>query len=57
MTPQSDDVFDQGGGFITYPNVANLSVVLKKMTKMQILSLKNYKKNNFQRYLNLLLIP
>ena len=29
MTPQSDDVFDQGGGFITYPNVANLSVVLK----------------------------
>ncbi|WP_336883640.1 efflux RND transporter permease subunit [Priestia koreensis] len=29
MTPQSDDVFDQGGGFITYPNVANLSVTLK----------------------------
>jgi multidrug efflux pump subunit AcrB len=29
MTPQSDDVFDQGGGFITYPNVANLTVVLK----------------------------
>lgn len=29
MTPQSDDVFDQGGGFITYPNIANLSVVLK----------------------------
>ncbi|PFJ15550.1 acriflavine resistance protein B [Bacillus cereus] len=29
MTPQSDDVFDQGGGFITYPNVANLSVELK----------------------------
>jgi multidrug efflux pump subunit AcrB len=29
MTPQSDDVFDQGGGYITYPNVANLSVVLK----------------------------
>ncbi|SCC04101.1 Multidrug efflux pump subunit AcrB [Fictibacillus enclensis] len=29
MTPQSDDVFDQGGGFITYPNVANLAVVLK----------------------------
>ncbi|WP_433742291.1 efflux RND transporter permease subunit [Falsibacillus pallidus] len=30
MTPQSDDVFDQGGGYITYPNVANLSVVLKR---------------------------
>jgi multidrug efflux pump subunit AcrB len=29
MTPQSDDVFDQGGGFIQNPNVANLSVVLK----------------------------
>ncbi|MGZ4160548.1 MAG: efflux RND transporter permease subunit, partial [Neobacillus sp.] len=29
MTPQSDDVFDQGGGYIQYPNVANLSVVLK----------------------------
>lgn len=29
MTPQSDDVFDQGGGFIQSPNVANLSVTLK----------------------------
>ncbi|UQD53133.1 AcrB/AcrD/AcrF family protein [Bacillus methanolicus] len=29
MTPQSDDVFDQGGGYIQFPNVANLSVVLK----------------------------
>jgi multidrug efflux pump subunit AcrB len=29
MTPQSDDVFDQGGGYIQYPNIANLSVVLK----------------------------
>ncbi|PGM52095.1 efflux RND transporter permease subunit [Bacillus sp. AFS053548] len=29
-TPQSDDVFDQGGGFLQKPNVANLSVVLKK---------------------------
>ncbi|WML49723.1 efflux RND transporter permease subunit [Neobacillus sp. PS3-34] len=29
MTPQSDDVFDQGGGYITYPNIANLAVVLK----------------------------
>lgn len=28
-TPQSDDVFDQGGGFLQKPNVANLSVVLK----------------------------
>ncbi|WP_028403032.1 efflux RND transporter permease subunit [Ectobacillus panaciterrae] len=29
MTPQSDDVFDQGGGFIQNPNVANLSIALK----------------------------
>ncbi|MBP0726843.1 efflux RND transporter permease subunit [Bacillus sp. RG28] len=28
-TPQSDDVFDQGGGYIQKSNVANLSVVLK----------------------------
>ncbi len=28
-TPQSDDVFDQGGGFLQKPNVANLSVVLQ----------------------------
>ena len=27
-TPQGDDVFDQGGGFLQKPNVANLSVVL-----------------------------
>jgi len=28
-TPQSDDVFDQGGGFLQKPNVANISVALK----------------------------
>ncbi|WP_409292862.1 efflux RND transporter permease subunit [Peribacillus sp. SCS-37] len=28
-TPQSDDVFDQGGGFLQKPNVANLAVELK----------------------------
>lgn len=28
-TPQSDDVFDEGGGYITPPNVANVSVSLK----------------------------
>ncbi|MFD0048122.1 efflux RND transporter permease subunit [Actinomycetes bacterium NPDC127524] len=28
-TPQSDDVFDQGGGFLQKPNVANVSVELK----------------------------
>lgn len=28
MTPQSDDVFDQGGGFLQSPTVANLAVVL-----------------------------
>lgn len=29
FTPQADDVFDQGGGYIQQPNVANLSVTLK----------------------------
>ncbi|WP_277424224.1 efflux RND transporter permease subunit [Cohnella candidum] len=29
FTPQADDVFDQGGGYIQQPNVANLSVSLK----------------------------
>ncbi|MGG1516977.1 efflux RND transporter permease subunit [Paenibacillus oryzisoli] len=29
FTPTADDVFDQGGGYIQQPNVANLSVVLK----------------------------
>ncbi|AIQ12590.1 efflux RND transporter permease subunit [Paenibacillus durus] len=29
FTPQADDVFDQGGGFIQQPNVANLSIQLK----------------------------
>ncbi|AZN40781.1 efflux RND transporter permease subunit [Paenibacillus albus] len=29
FTPTADDVFDQGGGFIQQPNVANLSVQLK----------------------------
>ncbi|MEC0146581.1 efflux RND transporter permease subunit [Paenibacillus alginolyticus] len=29
MTPQADDVFDAGGGFIQQPNVANMSVVVK----------------------------
>lgn len=28
FTPQADDVFDQGGGFIQQPNVANLSLTL-----------------------------
>jgi multidrug efflux pump subunit AcrB len=28
FTPQADDVFDQGGGYIQQPNVANLSVSL-----------------------------
>jgi len=30
FTPQADDVFDQGGGYIQQPNVANLSVSLKE---------------------------
>ncbi|MFB9328706.1 efflux RND transporter permease subunit [Paenibacillus aurantiacus] len=29
FTPTADDVFDQGGGYIQQPNVANLSVALK----------------------------
>ncbi|WP_410513586.1 efflux RND transporter permease subunit [Paenibacillus sp. BR2-3] len=29
FTPQADDVFDQGGGYIQQPNVANLSIQLK----------------------------
>ncbi|WP_127531573.1 efflux RND transporter permease subunit [Paenibacillus kobensis] len=29
FTPTADDVFDQGGGYIQQPNVANLSIVLK----------------------------
>lgn len=28
-TPEADDVFDQGGGFIQQPNIANLSLELK----------------------------
>lgn len=29
FTPQADDVFDQGGGYIQQPNVANLAVSIK----------------------------
>ncbi|MBB6669310.1 efflux RND transporter permease subunit [Cohnella nanjingensis] len=29
FTPQADDVFDQGGGYIQQPNITNLSVSLK----------------------------
>ncbi|TLS36448.1 efflux RND transporter permease subunit [Pseudalkalibacillus caeni] len=29
FTPEGDDVFDQGGGFIMQPNIANISVELK----------------------------
>ena len=29
FTPQSDDVFDAGGGWIQKPNIANLSIVVK----------------------------
>ncbi len=32
--PQSDDVFDQGGGSIAQPNVANLSVTLKDKNQL-----------------------
>ncbi|MBY9079305.1 efflux RND transporter permease subunit [Paenibacillus sp. HN-1] len=33
FTPQADDVFDQGGGYLQQPNVANLSVSLKNERK------------------------
>jgi multidrug efflux pump subunit AcrB len=32
FTPQSDDVFDAGGGWLQQPNIANLSLTLKKGT-------------------------
>lgn len=32
FTPQSDDVFDAGGGWLQQPNIANLSLNLKKGT-------------------------
>lgn len=35
FTPQSDDVFDTGGGWIQKPNVANLSVSLKPGIKVK----------------------
>ncbi|WP_040948981.1 efflux RND transporter permease subunit [Gorillibacterium massiliense] len=43
FTPQADDVFDQGGGFIQQPNVANLSLTLvdKKHLNSFIQSLQN----------------
>lgn len=43
FTPQADDVFDQGGGFIQQPNVANLSLTLvdKKHLNTFITSLQN----------------
>ncbi len=34
FTPQADDVFDQGGGYIQQPNVANLSIQL--LNKKQV---------------------
>ncbi|WP_025688615.1 efflux RND transporter permease subunit [Paenibacillus zanthoxyli] len=34
FTPQADDVFDQGGGFIQQPNVANLSIQLKNLKEV-----------------------
>jgi multidrug efflux pump subunit AcrB len=34
FTPQSDDVFDAGGGWIQLPNIANLSVTVKQGTNV-----------------------
>jgi multidrug efflux pump subunit AcrB len=41
FTPQSDDVFDAGGGWLQKPNIANLSITVKKDTDVDafILSL------------------
>jgi multidrug efflux pump subunit AcrB len=41
FTPQSDDVFDVGGGWLQQPNIANLSITVKKDTDVDafILSL------------------
>ncbi|NRD79698.1 efflux RND transporter permease subunit [Bacillus sp. BRMEA1] len=34
FTPQSDDVFDTGGGWIQQPNIANLSIAVKQRTNV-----------------------
>ncbi|WP_449603390.1 efflux RND transporter permease subunit [Paenibacillus sp. Marseille-Q9583] len=34
FTPQADDVFDQGGGYIQQPNVANLSIQIKNVKEV-----------------------
>ncbi|MDR7236471.1 efflux RND transporter permease subunit [Neobacillus drentensis] len=34
FTPQSDDVFDAGGGWLQKPNIANLSIMVKEDTNV-----------------------
>jgi multidrug efflux pump subunit AcrB len=36
FTPQSDDVFDAGGGWLQQPNIANLSLTLKNGTDVNV---------------------
>lgn len=48
FTPQSDDVFDAGGGWIQKPNIANLSIAVKQNTDV------NAFMNEFQKQLNYL---
>jgi multidrug efflux pump subunit AcrB len=46
FTPQSDDVFDAGGGWIQKPNIANLSITVKKGTDVDAFI------PNFQKQVN-----
>ncbi|MEH7098327.1 efflux RND transporter permease subunit [Neobacillus vireti] len=48
FTPQSDDVFDAGGGWLQKPNIANLSITVKKDTDVDAFIL------SFQKQLNTL---
>jgi multidrug efflux pump subunit AcrB len=46
FTPQSDDVFDAGGGWIQKPNIANLSLTVKKGTDVDAFMLELQKQFN-----------
>jgi multidrug efflux pump subunit AcrB len=46
FTPQSDDVFDAGGGWIQKPNIANLSLNVKRGTDIAAFSSKLQKQLN-----------
>ncbi|MCM2535965.1 efflux RND transporter permease subunit [Neobacillus pocheonensis] len=46
FTPQSDDVFDTGGGWIQKPNIANLSVNVKQGTDVAAFTIELQKQLN-----------